>query len=348
MGLSARTLGTMSHLDHQHNNLNADNALIGIEGKSPRRRFFERATIMGLGMSVLIHLVILLMAALITIDFGFADAGGRGEEDVDFAVLTSADLAQTSSPRIEFESFEVAIIPNDMVVEIDLLSDAAQDQSVDKLADSIAPSLNPGGGSLTSIDATTGSAGAGTGDGASFFGLEAQGRRFAYIVDVSGSMNALTGDGDMTRWELTRAELLRSLGGLDENAEFFVVLYSSTPISLFGNTEWIRADAKSKQLAGGGLLRIAPAGGTKPIPAFSQVFDLNPEPDAIYFMTDGLVETDVPARVRQMNRRERIPVHCILFGELGNTNDARAAKNMLSNIAKNSGGKFTHIREGKP
>lgn len=303
---------------------------------------------MGLGVSLLIHLLILLMAAIITIDFGFADVGGNKGDDVDFAVLTQADLAQTSSPKMEIESFEVAINPNDNAIEIDLLSDTSTDQSVNDLADSIAPSLNPGGGSLTSIDATTGSAGAGTGDGASFFGLEAQGRRFAYIVDISGSMNSLTGDGESTRWELTRAELLRSISGLDENADFFVVLYSSNPISLFGNTLWVRAEPSSKRLAGSGLFGISPTGGTKPIPAFSQVFSLDPEPDAIYFMTDGLVEMDVPGLVRQMNRREQIPIHCILFGELASTGDARAAENMMSNIAKHSGGKFTQIREGTP
>ena len=328
--------------------MSADDAQSPARERSSRRRLIERATIMGLMISVGVHLVILLLAALITIDFGFGDAGGGDAGEVDFAVIVSSDLAQTSSPKLEFESFEVAITPNESVVEIDLLSDSSTDQSVNELADSIAPSLEPGGGSLTSIDANTGSAGAGTGDGASFFGLEAQGRRFAYIVDVSGSMNSLTGDGEMTRWELTRAELLRSISGLDKNIEFFIVLYSSTPISLFGNTKWVQADMKSKRLVGTGLFGITPAGGTKPMAAFSRVFSLDPEPDAIYFMTDGLVETDVPAQIRQMNRRKLIPIHCILFGELGNANDSQAAKNMLTNIAKNSGGKFTHIKEGRP
>lgn len=303
---------------------------------------------MGVGISLLIHLVILLVAALITIDFGFADAGGGDSEDVDFAVITQADLAQTSSPKLEFESFEVAITPNEMVVEIDLLSDTGTEQSVDDLADSIAPSLNPGGGSLTSIDASTGSAGAGTGDGASFFGLEAQGRRFAYIVDISGSMNAVTGDGESTRWDQTRTELMRSIAGLDEHADFYVVLYSSNPVSLLGNTQWIRAEPTKKKLARDQLFREFPRGGTKPMPGFSQVFGLDPEPDAIYFMTDGLFSTEVPALIRKMNRRELVPIHCILFGQLGNTNDAQVAKNMMNTIAKNSGGKFTHIDGGAP
>lgn len=303
---------------------------------------------MGVGLSLMIHLVILLIAALVTIDFGYADAGGNKGDEVDFAILSSDNLAQTSSPKLEFESFEVAPTPNELVMEIDMLSEANSDESVDDLADSIAPSLNPGGGSLTSIDATTGSAGAGTGDGASFFGLEAQGRRFAYIVDISGSMNAITASGEATRWELTRSELLRSIDGLDENAEFFVVLYSSAPIMLFGNSQWVRAQLLNLRLARTGLLGIIPTGGTKPIPAFEISFALDPQPDAIYFMTDGLVENDVPAIVRQLNRREMIPIHCILFGDLANQSDANAGQLMLANIAKNSGGKFTHIREGRP
>jgi len=346
--MDAWTQGTKHHLDDQSVISDTEPTPPEIAGKSARRRFFERATLMGLGISVLIHLMILLMAAFITIDFGYADAGGKQTDDVDFAVITQADLAQTASPKVEFEQFEVATVPNEAVSEIDLLADANSDQSVDDLADSIAPSLNPGGGSLTSIDATTGSAGAGTGDGASFFGLEAQGRRFAYIVDISGSMNSLTSEGESTRWELTRAELLRSISGLDETADFYVVLYSSNPISLFGNTEWVRADPANKRLAGSGLFGISPVGGTKPIPGFSMVFALKPAPDAIYFMTDGLIESDVPALVRQMNSRREIPIHCVLFGELANAHDAQLAQSMMRTIAKYSGGKFTHFKEGKP
>ena len=319
-----------------------------ISGKSARRRFIERATIMGLGISVLFHLVLLLIASLVTVNFGFADVGGGEGEEVDFAILTQADLADLLSPEIEYEQFEVAVTRNEQAIETDLLSDISNDQSVSDLAESIAPSLESGGGSLKSIDATTGSAGAGTGEGASFFGLEAQGRRFAYIVDVSGSMNALTGDGEATRWELTRSEIIRSIQGFDQNAEFFIVLYSTNSISLFGNDQWVNAKKKNIRLAANGLFGFSPAGGTDPLPAFDMVFALDPKPDAIYFMTDGLLAIEVPAQIRQKNKRADIPIHSILFGVLGNERDARAAKNMMDSIAKYSGGKSTHIREGTP
>ena len=78
------------------------------------------------------------------------------------------------------------------------------------------------------------------------------------------------------------------------------------------------------------------------------IFDLDPKPDAIYFMTDGLLALEVPAQVRQKNRRLEIPIHCILFGELANQRDAKKALNMMEDIAKYSGGKMTQFREGSP
>jgi hypothetical protein len=315
--------------------------------KSARRRFIERATLMGLGFSVFIHLVIMLIAALITVDFGSADAGGNQGEDVDFAILTDADLAQMQSPEVAFESFEVAPLETE-ALRVDLLAEQNSEDSIDELADSIAPSLNPGGGSLTSIDASTGSAGAGTGDGASFFGLEAKGRRFAYIVDISGSMNTLNASGTFTRWEQTRSELIRSIDALDKHAQFCIVLYSTNAISVFGQGNWTDASKGNIKLAAQSLFRFDPNGGTKPLPGFEMVFELDPETDAIYFMTDGVFDSKVPQEVRQLNRRDLIPIHTILFGELANPNAAQAAINMMQSIARRSGGKFTHIREVGP
>ena len=331
-------------IQQQTNGIHPDRAP---NGKSDRRRMIERATLIGVGFSIAVHLVIMLIAALVTVDFGFADAGGNKGDDVDFAVMTSAQLAQTQSPQIQHESFEVAAIETESV-RVDLLAETLDDSSVSELADSVAPSLNPGGGSLTSIDATTGSAGAGTGDGASFFGLEAQGRRFAYIVDISGSMTTLTGDGAFSRWDLTRGELIRSVDGLDPQAQFTIVLYSSNAIAVFGDGGWADASPGNKRLAAQTLLGYSPGGGTLPIGAFQMIYKIDPEPDAIYFMTDGLFDTDVPTQVRQLNRRALIPIHTILFGDLASQRDALSAKTMMATIARSSGGKFTHIKDAAP
>lgn len=317
-------------------------------GDRPRRRWLERATIYGLGGSVAIHVLLILIAALITVRFTFGDAGGSGGEGVEFAVLSDVDLASENSALLA-DSPVVDTTMSETISDMDLLSDTGQDRSAEDLSESIAPALDPGGGSLTSLDGETGSAGAGSGDGASFFGLEAEGHRFAYIVDVSGSMKSTTG-GEQTRWDLTRAELVRSLGSLQGDAEFHVQLYSSGSRSLFGVNEWTRATPINKRLSTESLFLTEPAGGTEPEPAFRTVFALEPEPDAIYYMTDGEVSdpASFAAAVRKLNGRDRIPVHCILVGDAGSPDAQQRVESLMLNIAKQSGGRFTHIREGRP
>ncbi len=318
----------------------------------PRRlRWLERATIAGILISVGVHLVLMLIAAMLSVQFNFGDAGGEQGEGVEFAILTSEDLAAMSTPRIDTASIETEVSPFETVTDLELLADFETDLSVSDLADSVAPSLSPGGGALTGIDPSAGSAGAGSGGGASFFGLEAQGTRFAYIVDRSGSMNSLTAGHELSRWELTRNELVRSIQSLDSNAEFAVELYSGTSMSLFGTDGWTRATRPNKVSANAALYIVEPDGSTHPLPALERVFQLEPLPDAVYLMTDGeFDESDqVPARIRTLNRGKGIPVHCILFGTPGGTPEkTKRIIDTMRHIARTTGGRFTHVREGKP
>lgn len=318
--------------------------------RSTRRRWIERVTLYGLIGSALIHLIVVLIASLISVQFNFADAGGTGQtEGVEFALLDNATTAQDASSLIT-EPREVVDTTNTLSnMDLNLLSESGQERSVDDLSESIAPSLDPGGGSLTSIDDSTGSAGAGSGGGASFFGLEAKGTRFAYIVDVSSSMHS-TGNSTLSRWDLTRNELVRSLRTLEPNASFHVQLYSSGSRSLFGTNEWMPASPANKRLASDGLAATDPNGATNPVPAFDAVFRLEPKPDAIYYMTDGEVSdaAGFSAFVRDLNRADRIPVHCILFGDAGSDDARQRVEALMRNIARQSGGRFTHIKDGRP
>lgn len=319
--------------------------------RTRRTRWIERATISGIAVSVVVHLVILLLAAILNVQFNFGDAGGEQGEGVEFAILSSEDLAAMSTPQIDVSSIETETSPFETVTDLDLLADVQTDQSVSDLSDSIAPALAPGGGALVGIDSDSGSAGAGSGGGASFFGLEAEGSRFAYIVDRSGSMMTYTGNGELSRWELTRNELMRSISDLDSSAEFTVQLYSGSAQSLFGTGDWILATETNKISAKAALFLVSPGGATHPLPALRSVFELEPAPDAIYLMTDGeFVETDqVPDQIRLMNRGKNVPIHCILFGDPGGSqDDTRRVIGVMQNIARRSGGRFTHVRENKP
>ncbi|MFK7882937.1 MAG: hypothetical protein AB8F26_01985 [Phycisphaerales bacterium] len=314
-----------------------------------RRRWIERATLFGLAGSALIHLLIVAIAALVTVEFSFGDVGGNESQGVEFAVLSDADLASDSSVLLETQRTPIDTMLTESQVELEMLSEIGQDQSVEDLSESIAPALDPGGGGLTSIDTSTGSSGAGSGDGASFFGLEAKGTRFAYIVDISGSMRTTSG-AMQSRWDLTRQELIRSIRSLEAGAEFHVQLYESDSKSLYGTNAWIDATAASKRSAASGLSAVYPDGATNPEPAFRAIFRLDPEPDAIYYMTDGEVSDpgELASVIRSLNRRKRVPIHCVLFGDAGSADAQQRVESFMKNVARQSGGRFTRISEGSP
>ena len=304
----------------------------------------ERATMAGLGVSVLVHLVVLLIALVVRFQPP-PDPGGDGDaEPVEFAILPESALEPVRAvevPEVETESIE-----SDAPEELELLSDTGSDRSVSDLADEIAPELDAGGGSITDTDVQAGSSGAGSGEGASFFGLEATGRRFAYIVDRSGSMNSSMGAGATTRWERTQIEMIRSIRGLGAGARFFIMLYSSGAESLYGDTSWIDAERGRLSAASNAIMRLDAGGQTRPLLAFERVFRLEPRPDAIYFMTDGEFEAGVVREIERMNARARIPIHCILYGRLANPGAMRRVDAMMRNIARQSGGRYRHIVDG--
>lgn len=303
-------------------------------------RWATRATVAGATLSILIHLVLLLIAGVLTVRFQSADAGGDGPPDrVEFAVLTESELAALLAPD---QSTDQPIVP-----ERDASTDPATAELIDA-SSTAADSLFEAALEIE-IDTGAGDIGEGEGDalltgagggGTSFFGLEAQGSRFAFIVDRSGSMRG----ENMAR---LRTELVNSISELPETGEYLIVFFSDTADPLGGSPRWFHATESSKAEARRLIATVEAGGGTKPIPAFEMVFGRRVKPDAIYFMTDGIFSEDVPSRIAGLNRRFRIPIHCILFGDPSPnsiiTNEVRA---MMRTIANQSGGRFQHIGVG--
>ncbi|MEZ6317918.1 MAG: hypothetical protein R3B49_04070 [Phycisphaerales bacterium] len=70
-------------------------------------RFYRRLSIAGVAASLGVHLVLWLIAALVHVGFGHADAGGSGAAPIEFAVMTGLDLAdpaqqtETTTPAVE-------------------------------------------------------------------------------------------------------------------------------------------------------------------------------------------------------------------------------------------------------
>lgn len=286
-------------------------------------RYLKPAAFTALLISLAIHLTILTIAALITFS---RLSGGTGDlaNPVEFAVMTAEELAQLQDAALAFSTPAVEELPLPDTPEIDFEVSQLEASLTGDTADLEA---QLGGGDIN--DSSLGVSGAGGGS-ANFFGVEATGSRFAFVVDVSGSMNV---NGKINR---LRSELVRTLDGMLETASFFICLYNSSASPIGGKADWVAASDSGKRWANRHIANIVAAGGTAPLPGFEMVFSRRPRPDAVYFMTDGQFDPEVAMRLRFMNAEARIPIHCITF-------DDRGAEAVMRQIARDSGGTYTHV-----
>ncbi|MFA6047119.1 MAG: VWA domain-containing protein, partial [Phycisphaerales bacterium] len=169
----------------------------------------------------------------------------------------------------------------------------------------------------------------GGGGGASFFGREAQGNRFAYIVDVSSSMEG-------GRIQSLQRELDRSIDGLLETSEFQVVQYSTDSQVVTEKDSWNQASPAGKRSAHARIGLMVANGSTNPLPAFEIIFRMRPRPDAIYFLTDGEFPDDIAEKITTLNRQLKIPIHCICL-------ESQEGELRMKQIAKVSRGTYTYV-----
>lgn len=195
------------------------------------------------------------------------------------------------------------------------------------------PASDLAGGGDVGLGAGDGLGGAGGGGGARFFGVEARGSRFAFIVDVSASMEI---EG---RIERLRQELRRSVTTLGGGAEYVIIAFSDGARVIGGNATWTRATDTNNRRTLSFVDTLQTQASTNPRPAFEIIFDIRPRPDAIYFMTDGEFDEGVVDEVAIKNRAGPgglIPVHSIVFGS-----DVGAP--LMKRIAEQSKGTYTFV-----
>lgn len=131
--------------------------------------------------------------------------------------------------------------------------------------------------------------------GANFFGTQAYGDRFVYILDISGSMNNNDANPQLgTRYVRASRELMRSIEALGEDQAFFVVLFSHTTKTMFDgwskSPQWLPATGENKAKLKRWLESIRPVGDTDPREALRLGLTLNPS--AVFFLTDGEFDQD--------------------------------------------------------
>jgi Mg-chelatase subunit ChlD len=125
-----------------------------------------------------------------------------------------------------------------------------------------------------------------------FFGLEAQGNKFVYVLDRSDSM----GDNREAKMKAAKEELLKSLQDLDERQQFYIIFYNETP-RLFdpgiSKGRLVFATDDNKRHAEQFIAGVHPDGGTNHMAALTAALRLRP--DVIFLLTDGEAKDDLSA-----------------------------------------------------
>ena len=178
--------------------------------------------------------------------------------------------------------------------------------------------------------------GGGGGGGTSFFGISSKGTRFAYIVDISGSM------GQNRKMETAMQELRRSIESLPDYSYFYILLFSSEIKQPPMQKGWMRARKPVVRQFTNWLTSVDPGGGTEPKSSFQAVFSLAVRPDVIYFLTDGQFEDIAPDEIAEMNSHgKKVVINTIQFGD-------PYGQDVLKQIAAKSGGAYRFIASGGP
>jgi hypothetical protein len=247
---------------------------------------------------------------------------------VDFAVMTETELAELQDSELSFESPSVPEIQQEELPEVEALELPTDEEITGALSDIAPTALGTGAGDIGDT-AGLGEGGSGSGS-ASFFGVEATGSRFIYIVDTSGSM------GVGGKLQALQMELVKSVEGLVESVDFLVITYNSSASPLDGKQAWVDADERGKRFARRGVGRLQSQGATNPAPGFRMAFAMRPPPDAIYFMTDGEFNDEVASEIAALNAEFKVPIHCIAFV-------SRESEQLMRRIAAQSGGTYTFV-----
>jgi Mg-chelatase subunit ChlD len=162
-----------------------------------------------------------------------------------------------------------------------------------------------------------------------FFAQEAVGQRFAFILDMSGSMRG-------TRWAACSRELAQALRAMPEDVEFFVVLFSTGLREPPEQGGWMKAERNNVERTVEWVDGIGPGGGTDPRPAFERVFGLPDVPDVVYFLTDGEVEGFTPDACAALRGSHPTIINTISL-------ESQASVATLEAIATDSGGRYSHV-----
>ncbi len=286
-----------------------------------------KATTIAWTLSLLIHLCLLIGAA--TLGFGRSEGPGEGglevgivgEDDTPIEAgeskLQKIDAAPTQLTPVQVQTPSIQPIKG---MEASASTGREALIALDMGSGAVAQAA---GGDWSSFSA----AGGGGGGSASFFGLQARGKKFVYVVDRSGSM-------DGPRLLAAKTELIRSISALKRNMSFLIIFYDDQFIIMPGG-RLVKATESNKRKYFGWIDRISSGGGTDPTEAMKTALAI--KPDVIFLLSDGEFDESACGAISLANPGGRVQIHTIGFQN-------RDGEYLLKRIAKQNRGQYRFVK----
>ncbi|MCH7726065.1 MAG: VWA domain-containing protein [Planctomycetes bacterium] len=175
--------------------------------------------------------------------------------------------------------------------------------------------------------------------GARFFGVQAAGNNFVFVVDSSSSMRG-------KRWRLATRELLAAIQRLSPEQSFYVIFFDAVPHPMFGKQiaqTSMNATAENFTRLRRWMRNIEFGQATSP--QRSVEFAMVLKPDAVFLLTDGEFRDKTMEVLRDDNHtlldngktKLRTIIHTIGF-------QSRASQELLMKIAEENGGSYRFVK----
>jgi len=175
---------------------------------------------------------------------------------------------------------------------------------------------------------------------ASFFGVQAGGTKFIFVVDGSKSMNR-------GKWIACQYELLGAVRRLSHYQRFFVILFAKNSYKMFGGEQperfCVPASRENIQRLERWLRSFELELGTKPYESMKAAMAMHPS--AIYLLSDGQFNDPTEEFLEENNRTKedftdktgpKVTVHTIGFF-------SRNGEELLGRIAEENGGTYKFV-----
>ncbi len=274
------------------------------------------------GLSLLIHVILLLvLAALLipvqTLHSGTSIDGGIGAEDGDGGELVDSVTIGTPDPGKGTDLEKTATTTLEAVPTVEgALAGSSGSGTGSGHFDAIA-SLGAGGGG-------------GSGKGVGFFGTRSRADTVVFVVDMSGSMN------DGRRFDRAVDELIRSLNALQPNQKFFIFFFNGVTYPMFDqrSAKLMPATPGTRTKAIKWIKTLQPDGDTAPEDALERALKLKPQ--VVYFLTDGEIPETTRDTAKKFNHERKTVIHTIAFV-------TQEGAEMLRGIALDNRGKYRFV-----